>query len=477
MDSADTPDLDLFVVFAEPDSGFVRDHLLPALELPRGRVLLVDELPLGGLVVEEIDRGVSRSRCTIAVLSPAYLRDRWADFGTQLALHASRRDARVIPLRLADCELPARIDARVGLDLRDPARWAWELERLRALLGRPAPGGASAPHPGPRRSPPPRRLVRIAVERAATRALLVGAAITAAATLATLRSRFAGHTAAATTLSRLPSPSSPPPPAPPPDMVRIAAASLRPGAGAPAALAAACRGEITDEGCPVINRPETVAAVPVAAFYLDRREVTNGEYAAWLNATPGAWQLTPYGIVATRTAPAILLVRTERCGDGLTISPATHARVTPESARWPVVCVTWSGANEYCRAHGKRLPLEIEWELAARGTEGRPFPWGNEPPRRDVVAFGLRDAAAVHPREVGGSPQDISPDGVADLGGNVAEWVEDGRGDARLRTLRGGGFGGRTACDVLGARCARLDRDSFKLDAGFRCARSAVENR
>jgi hypothetical protein len=88
VDSAETvsPDsaaraFDLFVVHAAADAHFVRGYLLPALNLPTSRVLLIDELPLGAVVISEIDRGVSRSRFTVAVLSPAYLEDRWALFG------------------------------------------------------------------------------------------------------------------------------------------------------------------------------------------------------------------------------------------------------------------------------------------------------------------------------------------------------------------------------------------------------------
>ena len=98
-----SPELDLFIVHAAADVGFVRDYLLPALDLPRSRVLLVDELPVGGFIVSEIDRVVTRSRYTLAILSPAYLEDRWADFGEQLAACLRADRPRVIPLRLRDC--------------------------------------------------------------------------------------------------------------------------------------------------------------------------------------------------------------------------------------------------------------------------------------------------------------------------------------------------------------------------------------
>jgi hypothetical protein len=132
--SSESHAFDLFVVYAAADADFVRGYLLPALNVPAPRVLLIDELPLGAVVVAEIDRGVSRSRFTVAVLSLAYLADRWAVFGEQLASHLSARDVRVVPLRLTACELPLRLDARVSLDFTDPERWDRAVARLRDLL-------------------------------------------------------------------------------------------------------------------------------------------------------------------------------------------------------------------------------------------------------------------------------------------------------------------------------------------------------
>ncbi len=140
---------ELFVIHAAADADFVRGYLLPALNLPAAQVLLIDALPLGGVIVSEIDRGVSRSRFTVAVLSPAYLADRWAEFGEQLASHLSTGDVRVIPLRLTSCELPLRLDARVSLDFTDQARWESETARLRDLLHTTAPAAEHLPCPYP----------------------------------------------------------------------------------------------------------------------------------------------------------------------------------------------------------------------------------------------------------------------------------------------------------------------------------------
>jgi formylglycine-generating enzyme required for sulfatase activity len=444
-----THEFDLFVIHAAADATFVREYLLPSLELPSHRVLLVDELPLGGLVVTEIDRGVSRSRYTVVVLSPAYLEDRWADFGAELATHLSLKDTRVIPLRLIDCALPVRLDARVALDFTDKHRWTWETARLRDLLRSPAPVAAPIPYPD-RHKRARRRWIS---------GLLAGTAAGAALVLA----------------GALLWPTHPPPPPPPEDMARFAAASLRAGVFAADSRPEECSALTTSEDCAVREHPDTVEETPVASFDLDRREVTNGEYAVWLNANVDLWTLSSYGVVTTRRDPAIPLLRTEKCGDGLTITPDQRAHVTAEASRWPAVCVSWDGANEYCRAHGKRLPLDAEWELAAKGAEGRPFPWGAELPRQDGVAFELRSGATVHPRAVGDSLQDVSPEGVQDLGGNVAEWVEDRRGNPREKTLRGGSFGSIGPCHLLGSGCRHIAADKYQKDIGFRCARSVID--
>ena len=148
----DDPSHALFVLHAASDTGFVRGYLLPALNLPPEQVLTVDDLPLGSVTVVEIDRAVSRSRITLLVLSPAWIADRGACFGEQLASHRSIRDGRLIPLQLIDCELPLRLDARVALDFRDRSTWASQVDRLRQRLETSPPPAVqiACPYPGMR---------------------------------------------------------------------------------------------------------------------------------------------------------------------------------------------------------------------------------------------------------------------------------------------------------------------------------------
>jgi formylglycine-generating enzyme required for sulfatase activity len=268
-------------------------------------------------------------------------------------------------------------------------------------------------------------------------------------------------------------------PAPIRGMVRFAAAEVRPGVFDAARRPQVCSALEATEDCAELAHPEPVAAVHVAAFDLDVHEVTNRDFADWLNANDQLWRAEKYGIIETQREPVVPLgLTSEDCFEALTVTSDRRVVVSPDKARWPAVCVTWHGADIYCRAHDKRLPLAVEWELAAKGAEGRPFPWGGDVPRQDGVAFDLLDGAAPHPRDVGNSPQDVSPEGIYDLGGNVAEWVEwveDGRGGIDTRTIRGGSWGSRGACHLLGSGCKHIGAGEFSSDVGFRCASSVID--
>ncbi len=88
----------------------------------------------------------------------------------------------------------------------------------------------------------------------------------------------------------------------------------------------------------------------------------------------------------------------------------------------PIHAITWTSAAGYCAWAGKRLPTEAEWEKAARGTDGRIYPWGNSAPTCDQAVFGT---CATTPAAVGGRAAGASPYGALDMAGNVAEWVAD----------------------------------------------------
>jgi formylglycine-generating enzyme required for sulfatase activity len=149
-----------------------------------------------------------------------------------------------------------------------------------------------------------------------------------------------------------------------------------------------------------------IHAVTVPAFAIDETEVSVD---AWLACVAEG--------ACTKPAP----------GQGC-------AWLDPKAVHRPVDCVSWAQARVYCRWAGRRLCTEAEWERAARGPEGRPFPWGDAEPTCERAAFdatgddypstgdGCGTGAAY---DVGSFPAGATPEGVLDLAGNAWEWVAD----------------------------------------------------
>lgn len=108
------------------------------------------------------------------------------------------------------------------------------------------------------------------------------------------------------------------------------------------------------------------------------------------------------------------------CSAAGTSNLCTH----PDQAKsdHPINCVTWKQAAEYCQWAGKRLPTEAEWEKAARGMDGRIYPWGNQAPSQTLANLGRNEGATT---PVSQYPAGASPYGILDMAGNLWEWVED----------------------------------------------------
>jgi formylglycine-generating enzyme required for sulfatase activity len=155
---------------------------------------------------------------------------------------------------------------------------------------------------------------------------------------------------------------------------------------------------------------------------------------------------------------------------------ACSARRT-DTERHPVNCVTHAAATAYCRWRSARLPAEAEWERAARGTDGREYPWGNEPPLGRACYFRQREGQSTCAVET--LAGDVSPFGVRDLGGNVAEWTATPFCSyANPKDCKPGAFatrGGSWDMDnPVFARSGSRDwvaADQSGHNLGFRCAR------
>lgn len=229
-------------------------------------------------------------------------------------------------------------------------------------------------------------------------------------------------------------------------------------------------------GDPKGEPDEAPKAVGVAPFRLMRHEVTNRQFAAFVEAS---------GHV---TDP-------ERHGFGW-VWPGRWTRV--EGADWhhpsgrasgiegrgdhPVVQVSARDAAAFCAHHGWRLPTEAEWELAARGTDGRRYPWGDAPPEQPSrranfgsVACCAADAGDgfLRTAPVGSFEGGASPFGLLDMAGNVWEWTADEfPGRPGMISIRGGGWGNNAF--GLRATYRHWNPPDIGLDmVGFRCAGDA----
>ncbi|MGK3969325.1 SUMF1/EgtB/PvdO family nonheme iron enzyme [Sorangium sp. So ce118] len=285
------------------------------------------------------------------------------------------------------------------------------------------------------------------------------------------------------------------------NMVRLQGGKFRMGS-TPAEIEAVCRRVGPECRRDLLEREQPVRDVTVSPFYIDAHETTNAEFAAWLDVSAPTldikedkeYRLQRY--VHERARGYLLVDLFPEYSGILLLLPERRFVPRPGYENKPVGQVTWDAASLYCKARGKRLPTEAEWEFAARGTTARTFPWGEDLPRCDDVAFGRYENGRCerYPKgdhDVGTSPQDRTPEGVWDLGGNAAEWVQDQfllprydecgecidpvaekpgvTREEDLRIRRGGSW---PASDVMsrGATRGRWKRIEVRYGLGFRCA-------
>ena len=176
--------------------------------------------------------------------------------------------------------------------------------------------------------------------------------------------------------------------------------------------------------------------VRLAGFYIDSTEVTVASYLRYLTA---AGLATPW-----RQSPP---------GD------------------WPATGILWSEAQRFCAARGARLPTEDEWEAAARGPDGRRYPWGDQWLRGRANAAGASDTLLP----VGGSPLGRSFVGALDMVGNAWEWVDADsvtRGGQVRHVIKGGAFNSLPQIATATYRVMLPDDREQLWNTGFRCAAS-----
>jgi formylglycine-generating enzyme required for sulfatase activity len=230
-------------------------------------------------------------------------------------------------------------------------------------------------------------------------------------------------------------------------------------------------------------------------------DVTNAQYAEYLNAALSTdWvKLAAEGVVGyypgdefhrhehEKPVPAGDYLHLPLDDSGLRLDfDAGHFTPKAGYENHPMVMVSWFGAKAYCEFHGWRLPSEVEWEKAARGTDGRPFPWGDEIERNNAnfysshdlfekIVAGLGDTTPVgfYNGETYAGYQTLdspSPYGLYDMAGNVWQWTGDVYPDQHYRYMRGGSRANYAYNLRVWTRNS-AGPEYFSPIVGFRCAR------
>lgn len=230
-------------------------------------------------------------------------------------------------------------------------------------------------------------------------------------------------------------------------------------------------------------------------------DVTNARYAAYLNEVlaAGTVSITDDSVVGYYPGDEFHGHEHEKpieAGDWLHVPlDEPDLRITfdgeifaplPGYENHPMVYVTWFGAQAYCQFNDARLPTEMEWEKAARGTDGRSYPWGDEIERNQANFYASRDPAESHYGKQGdttpvgfyngqtyGEYQTLSatsPYGLYDMAGNVWQWTGDVYTDQHYRFMRGGSRANYELFLRVWARNS-AGPDFASPSVGFRCVR------
>jgi formylglycine-generating enzyme required for sulfatase activity len=226
--------------------------------------------------------------------------------------------------------------------------------------------------------------------------------------------------------------------------------------------------------------------VTLSAFYIDKYEINVAQFAAFLTELGGYERLCgsfDCGLPRTRAGFTSYVIEEE--GDG----PRRYVALAGFE-NYPANHVSWYGAAAYCQWAGGRLPTEAEWEYAARGTDGRLYPWGDERPNPFLAVFNSENFEDLKP--VDALPDGASPFGALAMAGSMWEWVADwydedyygvspaenptGPNAGSEKVARGGAWPNNNLADRVRTTNRAANPPDFVSSAvGFRCVVPVAE--
>ncbi len=441
----------VFISHAHQDADFAH-RLAKDLQKHGWRAWIApDSIRPGEKWGEAIDRGLGESGMFIAILTPASVQSRWVKNETYVAIELeSKGHLRFVPLDVERCDVP-------GL---------WSVYQRVSFLGGYADGLKSLladleqtgqlPAEKPTASPEPPQLAGSADEKPAThkpalaprlaaifshlprrRWLLIGAGAVALVTLVALVVVIAAKLPAAgsTRVSEKDGMM----------MVYVPAGKFPMGS--------------VDSDAQANDDEKPQHTIYLDAFWIDKTEVTKAEYKKCMQA--GACQ-----------------------------APRYDSDFAASEATRPVEGISWQAAAAYCQWVGRQLPTEAQWEKAARGMDGRIYPWGNQ---RATCEYAVMDdgsgngCGTTNTWPVGSKPRGASPYGALDMAGNTGEWVADwyddkyyadspprnpqGPPSGQLRVYRGGLYHNDASAIRAADRGSSIP-DGLDSNLGFRCVAS-----
>jgi iron(II)-dependent oxidoreductase len=194
-----------------------------------------------------------------------------------------------------------------------------------------------------------------------------------------------------------------------------------------------------------------------SGYHMDKYEVTNADYAEFLNAKGNKKEEGAYWI---ELGSQYTMIEEK---DGVFAAIDTFAV-------HPVVEISWYGALAYCAWANKRLPNQQEWRYACEGEQHFKYPWGDVFVRGHANIFGNKYDGYVRTSPVGNYPDGASPFGAMDMAGNVWEWTVS---EGHLQFLRGGSWVNGHTLGQCNKRTNTQDKHSYVKGntLGFRCAR------